>query len=369
MKKSSILVVIVLVILCVGVIILKNKKTSGKEDSKKIGAIITLTGDGAFWSKELKKGMDLATSEINNESEKIKIIYEDNGFNANKALSAYKKIALTNDIDFYITCFTPMCKALADVCEKSQSPLLMTITSTSNIANGMKWIFRDYITQKQQCPPLANYVFEELNMKKGAYLALNDDYGLDGVKVFSDSFKEKGGLIIDGEFFEHSEKDLRSKIKKVLINNPSFIFVIAGDQSLPVVCRQIREIDTQIQIIGLTAFDSEDVWNILGDIGEGVVFSSGYFAVNNTENNFFVQYEKTYQKKPNATNVYGYSIVRYLYEVIDKSSKTKTIENIEKMQTETIRGILTVEQNHDINSTIGIYRRINGKTELKKIIK
>ena len=377
MKNKKLLTILgVLAFLTVVAIgIYKYRPRSTDDNDIRIGAVLTLSGNVSYWSYELKKGMDIAAEFINsdtNASCEIRIVYEDNAFNPQRAISACKKLLLTEDIDVFVSCFTPMCQAVSPICRESNKPILLTITSATDIAANQDGVYRDYITQQQQCPPLAEYVFNDMGMHRGVFLVLADDYGRDGVSEFSNRFSELGGDIQTGEFFSTSDLSIKDPVQKILSEDPEFVFVIAGAQPLLNACKQIREINEKVQIVGLTAFDSDDVWQSLGEIGNGVVFSSSYFEQTTNNARFFTAFQNRNKRMPNATNIYGFSIVEYLYELGVKSRLTQcSIQQLlaQMDNVESIRGVLHMNENHDVISPIGIYQRENGKSVIKKVVK
>ena len=334
-----------------------------KEDNViKIGANFTLTGDVAWWSLELKKGFDLALEEeyVN----KVEVIYEDNEFKANKAVSIFNKFLQVDKVDAIVTCFSPITEALSPLAERSHVPLIATCTSSTNITRDKQWAFRDYFTQKEQCTPLAEYV-HELGFRKGVYMVINDDYGIDAINQFKDRFEKLGGEILSGEVFSQLSRSSRNEVVKVLSYNPDFIFVVARDQALITLCNQIRELNQSIQIVGINAFDSPTIWKGLGVAGEGIIFSSGYFNANDNENSdqFYKKFVQKYNEEPNYNAVYGYTILKYLVRLSTLSSTNEELRNsIELMQENTIRGVLTVDELHGVVGTIGLYKRDNNQT-------
>ena len=118
-----------------------------EENVVKIGANFTLTGDVAWWSLELKKGFDLALEEDLGQT--VQVVYEDNEFKANKAVSIFNKFLQVDKVDAVVTCFSPMAEALIPLAERSRIPLIATCTSSTNITKGKLWSFRDFFTQKE----------------------------------------------------------------------------------------------------------------------------------------------------------------------------------------------------------------------------
>ena len=339
---------------------------SKNQNTVKIGANFTLTGDVAWWSLELKKGMDLALED--DDCKNVKVVYEDNGFKAANAISIFNKLTQIDRVDAMVTCFSPMAEALIPLAESKQMPLIASCTSATNITKGKKWSFRDFFTQKEQCFPLAEEVYKQ-GFRKGVFMVINDDYGTDGINQFRAKFEELGGEIIGGEFFAQQTRSSRNEVLKVLNFKPDFIFVIARDQALVTLCKQIREADNNIQIVGINAFDSPVIWEGLGESANGVIFSSGYFneKQNEMSRQFYKKYKTKYNEEPNYNAVYGYSILKYLAKFASEAKNSEEIrKGIENMSEESVRGMLHADDLHGIVGSIGVYKRENDTTSMIK---
>ena len=90
---------------------------------------------------------------------------------------------------------------------------------------------------------------------------VNDDYGRDGARVFGSVFKALGGTFLDGDYFTQDDLSMRNQISKVLASKPDFLLVIGRDRALATVCKQIREVNKEVKIVGVNAFDAKIVWD------------------------------------------------------------------------------------------------------------
>jgi len=345
-------------------IFINSCQKSNEENKFKIGADFSLSGNLAYWSLELKKGMDFAKTEVD-KSNKLQIIYEDNKGKASDAVNIFKKLATVDNVNVLITCFTPIGQPLRDLAFTYKTPLVATVTSAHNFAAINDWTFRDFPTQDQQASALAKYVFETMKLKKGSYLIVNDDYGKDGAKIFKETFNKLGGQFLEGEYFTQTDLNMRNQINKVLKNKPEFLLIIGRDQALATVCKQIREVNKDVKIVGVNAFDASIVWESIGDAGEGIVFTSAFVDYENNPNakKFKDDFFKVHNEIPSYVAVYGYTITKYLFEKVG-SDNQKIKNELERLNVSSIRGELKINGVRDIISPIGIYLRKEGKTNL-----
>jgi len=360
MKTKNIMISTFIYLFLVTLIFLIGCNTKKEIKKIKIGADFTLTGNLAFWSTELKKGMDFAKEKCDTLN-RIEIIYEDNRGKASNAVAIFKKLVSTNNVNSIISCFTPIGQPLRGLAKELKTPLIATVTSAKKFASINDWTFRDFPTQNQQVTALAKYVYNNLNLRRGSYLVVNDDYGMDGAKLFKKGFNDFGGDFYVGENFLQTDKNMRNQITKVLKQNPEFLLVIGRDQSLALVCRQIREVNKKVKIVGVNAFDASIVWKLLGNIGDGIIFTSAFVDYNKNidADNFRKGYIKKFNEEPNYVSVYGYSITKYLINIVYMTGpdNAQIKEKLQRLDVDSIRGRLKTNEIRDVLSPIGIYLR------------
>ena len=125
MKKSSAISIFVVVVVGLILVWYFGQKNNNQLGVTKIGADLTLSGDLAYWSTELKKGMDLASSET--DSNHIAIVYEDNQGRASDAVNIFKKLVSVDKVSVVLSCFTPIAQPLRPVAGESKVPLVATV--------------------------------------------------------------------------------------------------------------------------------------------------------------------------------------------------------------------------------------------------
>ena len=342
---------------------LSNQQTYQNNDCR-VGVNLTLSGNAASWGNELKKGIDLAIHFYNDTCAKnrVQLIYEDNQFNARQAVSITKKLIEVNEVDIIISGYTPIVKATKDITNKFEVPLIATLTSAEGITDDLPWVFRDFVLESAYMPLIADYLKENTDFNTGTSLVINDDFGLDSKKYFTQAFEEKGGKMLSGELFDASTLDHRTKVNKLLSQNPDFILVVGRGSALINACRQISELDPNIQIISSVSINDSNIWNGLGAASEGVIYAETDL---NTDNPEFIIANKLHNKKHNYqlnwVNIYGYSIGKYICEILyNNGNHKKSIQQaLQNLNTQSLRGQLIMSDNREIISPISITKKIN----------
>jgi|GEM_PF-1708758 len=348
----------------------ENKKKSRTNEgipSYTIGMNLCLSGNGSYYSEELKKGLDLTFDFVAQSKDKINIevIYEDNKLNPKDAVSITKKFIEIDKVDIILSAYTPIIQATAGLAASSEVPMLATISSLDQISGDRDWVFRDFAMESQTMPLLASFAYSGLNLRSGSYMVVNDDMGNDAVRFFNDKFSELGGTFEGGELFDAGDLDLRNKISKVLEKNPEFILVMGRGASMINACRQIRERDAKIPILGNNTMDNETVWDALDESGNNFWFPRPYIDLKSNRyiraNERFIE---KYGHKLNWLNIYGISIANYLAHGLKESGGDKQLlkSYLKTLNVQSIRGTLIMNDDSDVEMPHVICERKNGQS-------
>jgi ABC-type branched-subunit amino acid transport system substrate-binding protein len=348
----------------------EKKKKSGKTlpvPEYTIGVNLPLTGNGSYFAEEVKKGLDLSFGFVNDSSRRmsIKVLYEDNMMNPRDAVGITKKFLEIEKVDLLIMGYTPLIQATIGLVNDHRVPALVTLSSVEDIAAPYEWVFRDFEMESRMMPMMAEYAFDELGLRSGSWLVVNDDMGRDVVRYFSESFEALGGNMMEGEVFEPTETGLRNKVSKVLARDPGFVIVIGRGSALINACRQIRERMPELPLFSNNTVDNDDVWQALGPAGNNIWFPRPFTDRSGKRyNRINEQFVARYGHEMNWLNVYGISIANYLVRGLQASGgePEKMKEYLRTLRVESIRGLLVMGENSDVLIPHEVYRRKNGES-------
>ncbi len=354
----------ILLIVCLLASCNTNSSRSDK-DVINIGINLPLSGKAAYFGVELKKGLDLAWDVYNDTCRKnaINAIFDDNQLNARQAVSITRKFIDVNNTDIIIGAYTPVVNAIKDIVNDAEIPMLATIASAGNITENLNWVFRDFVLESQSMLLLAKYAYKVAGYKYGTALVVNDDFGLDAREYFTNAFIEIGGLMNAGAVFETSDMDHRTKINKILSKNPEFVLIIGRGAAMINACRQIKESDPGIAILTTESINIAPIWEGLGKVAEGITFVE--IDVNREEKAYRkinIRSEEVFGQPMNWMSIYGYSIGKYLAEIVYQhgGDKLQLKNSLENLDVESIRGRLRMNSNHEVITPLEIRKHVNG---------
>ncbi|MCK4762972.1 MAG: penicillin-binding protein activator [Candidatus Aminicenantes bacterium] len=371
MKIRNISILIILIaFISLSIIFIPGCKKEQKADEPKvikIGAILPLTGKMSFYGNEVKNGLKIA-KEIN-KSNNISFDFQDNQSTPANSVNTFMKFSQDKSVNLIISCNSPLSIPLRPLAEKHKKVLLALVTGARDFGTVNKWSFRDAINQDQEGVALAKYVALKTNMRKGVTFVVNDDYGLGGAESFLNKFKELGGDVLFQETFEMNDRDMRSKILKLLEKKPDFIFLVGREETIITSINQIREFRKKIPIITSDAFDSNNVMKGVSENAKGIIFASYYNNLVNEDAKFlFSQYKKINNQEPGIYAIDAFVAGNYLIkEVLKPNSDNEKIRlALVKLNfNSTIKGRLSVDEKRNIVSPVAIYRVDD---EMKKVL-
>ena len=357
--KRLILLIVALVLVALAFLYTTQCNKNKKVEVVKIGIDLPLTGNYAYWGNEFKEGAEIFASS----AEGLEVIFEDNHGKPNDAVSAANKLLKISKVDAFVSLFAPFSFPLRDIAEKANVPFISTFNSSTSFTTDYSYCYSDFATHDTQLPLLVKFITDSMQLNRGLYLCVNDDYGVDGAKVLSKLLKEKN-ISISGEYFNTGESEFRNFFAKSLNDSVEFVFVIARDRDLINAVNQIRERNKDLLILGVGSFDAPVVWEGISTENQAnIIFASSYFEkdYNDESKAFYEEFYKRNQRDPNYPAIFGYTICQYLSQAISDAKKKNVplTDILNTLNYQSIRGNIIMQANHMIYSSIAIYKREN----------
>lgn len=171
MKKNNLW--IILGILIIAIILINILVFIPKSNTIKIGAILPLTGNVAYWGQPVGKGMEFAVNEINEnggiDGRKIKLIIEDSKGDPTEAVSALNKLLTIDDIITVSAHTTAVSNAVAPVLEENKIPWIANAADTG-LPLTYDYAFKTFYNAYDECKKLVNHGSQEGMSKYGLLL-------------------------------------------------------------------------------------------------------------------------------------------------------------------------------------------------------
>ena len=177
--------------LLVGLLGLSAIATSASaQETIKIGVIQPLTGSVAYNGTTDVNGSKLAADEINAKGgvlgKKIELIIEDGQCKPANSVNAAEKLIQRDKVVAVSGAFCSSATlAVMPVAQNYKIPLVTGVSSSASLTEkGNTWFFRATETDALLAKSFAKILFNELKLRKVAYIGVNDDFGRGGVAEF-----------------------------------------------------------------------------------------------------------------------------------------------------------------------------------------
>jgi len=275
-----------------------------------IGAVLPLTGASAEFGNQMKQGLDLAGDNINSHrginGKMVKILYEDSQGDTKTGLSAYKKLRMTDNIQFVFSAISGVTLAILPEAAKD-NVLVLTSSTQPEITSGKYLALRIYLTAEQEAVDMADFAFNNLGVRKAGVIYQNSDSLRGYNEKFKERFEELGGNVYS-ESFDVGSADFRTQLIKLWKEKPEAIYICGWEEN-GIIAKQARELSIDVQLLGTMTFNSPKTVEVAGSAAEGAIFTIPSFDLTSSKQQmayFRNSYKQAYGKDPDLTTALFY---------------------------------------------------------------
>jgi len=366
MKRTLCWVLILGLVISIGMV-----GCAKKEEQIKIGAILPLTGDAALYGDSLKKGIDLALTQINSKGgikgKPVTVIYEDSKALPADGVAAFQKLVDVNRVIAVIgDAVSSVTLAFAPIAEKNRVVVLSPLSSAPALTNAGDFIFRNVPSDLYGGKVAAYFSAKDQGWKKLAILYINNDFGVGLKRVFSENVESIGSKIVAGEAYEPGGRDFRTQLLKIRETDPEAIFIV-GYREVPQILVQAKEIGLKTKFLGTGLLEDPNVIKVAKEAAEGIYFTQLQYHASSNDllvKAFVGAFTKKYNTKPDIIAAYGYDAMELLSFAIEKSNLTSEgirdqlyiVKNFHG-----VTGVIIFDKNGDVIQPMGIKTVRNGE--------
>lgn len=335
-KFTKIIVGLVIIIIVAGVFIgfNKNKNNNSETGVKtyKIGIIAPLTGDLAYFGADFVNGVKVVLDEVAAKGEKMEIIVEDSKFDVPAAVSAYQKMASVDKPDVIFSFGNGADEALIPLADKDAMPLLLTFSSASGLPAKSEWVFRYFTNADTDGPVMAKYAAEQLGLKTVGILYVQDGFGVDLNKTFTQNFEQMGGNVVAAEPIQYTEYSYKTQLTKIQAANPEAIYLIGQDFQNLIALKEIKELGFQGKILSVGTIATKQTIDKAAGNAEGVYLTA--FCTDGTPEGYKEKFRTKYNQDPGFMGELGYDMIKFV-DMADgngSASKEELSKNLLKIK-------------------------------------
>lgn len=377
----------VYLLLCLLIVAIMLGGCGDKEPEKiKIGLLNEMTGGNATLGTSSTNGAKLAFKEINEQGgilgKQIELIIADNKSEPAEAANAMTKLIGDGAVAITGTFSSSNAISAATVAENSKIPYLVAgatnpkVTVDEKTGNVRNYIFRVCFIDPFQGTVAANFMSNDLNLKKAVVIVDNSsDYSKGLAVFFKEALEKNGGQVLAEEAYLQKDQDFMAILTKIKALNPEVIYIPGYYEEVGKIIKQGKELGINAVFLGADGWDSPKLVEIAGAEALNNTYFSNHYSVDSTDEAskaFVEKYEKEYGQKPDALSVLGYDGAYVLADAIKRANSTEP-EKIAAALAETkdlkgITGNMTLNDTHDALKSAVIIEFKDGKQTYKTTV-
>jgi branched-chain amino acid transport system substrate-binding protein len=300
------------------------------EDTVKIGVIQPLTGSVAYNGTTDVNGIKLALTEINAKGgvlgKQVELVIEDGQCKPANTVNAAEKLIQRDKVAGLIGAFcSSATAAIMPVAESAKIPLITGVSSAANLTEkGNRWFFRATETDALLAKSFAKILVNQLNLKKVAYIGVNDDFGRGSVDEFEKQMTALGATTVMKEYFEHGTSDFYTLLAKLKASGADGAFVSAETQDGSTFVKQKAELGLSTKVFGVGSWATADFMQLAGAAANGIYAAVPYASTMKTPKNdaFVKAYQDQYKVAPGKYSAAGYNTLNIIVDAIARAKST-----------------------------------------------
>jgi branched-chain amino acid transport system substrate-binding protein len=300
----------------------------------KIGAAEALTGNAAQYGGPIRKGFELALSEINGSGgingKKIDLVIEDEQGKKEEAINVFKKLIFQDKV---LMLFGPTLSNSAQASDPVAQSAKVVVFGTSNTADGItsigNYVFRNSVTEADILPVTLRMASQKTGLKKVAVLYGNDDiFTKSGYDNFKKALQNLKIPVTTTETFAKGDVDFKPQLTKIKASNPDAIVLSALVAEGAPVMVQARQLGISLPFIGGNGMNSPRVFDLAKDNSDNLWVGSPWSVENPAAENkrFIAAYQKNHGALPDQFAAQAYDAMYIVAQALKKIKLTGKLE-------------------------------------------
>jgi ABC-type branched-subunit amino acid transport system substrate-binding protein len=203
---------------------------------------------------------------------------------------------------------------------KLELPIVNTATTDPTVTETrIQWILHNFPDDRQQGYALADYVFNQLKLKRVGVLRSTDRYGRKGDEVFVNVARRLGHQPWLEVKYEPNERDFSKQLQMLEDSGIDALVIWGSAPQAGLVLKQMRALGMKQPVFGGSRITYPEVLEIAGPAGEGLVAVSAIDPSRREPQwqEFRQRYLKQFDAEPDPYASYAYDGMNILIRAIE----------------------------------------------------
>jgi len=306
--------------------ILNISPAAAAQDTVKIGLSAPLTGDWAEYGNDFKRSVTMVMDRINRmggiHGKEVVLEIADSRGDPKESVMIAEKFVADPEIIAEIGDFSSSsCMAAAPIYERANMTQLSPTSSHMGFTQKGQNMFRVVATQGYEGPYNARWAVQELGKKKIATIYINNDWGVDANKYFTQEARKLGAEIVAEEAFTPGEKDFSAILSKLKRLKPELIYLPTFYADAAAILNQAKRVRFNPVVLANSSLFSQKTIDLGGDAVEGILIPANYFSADPrpAAQEFTREYQALYGALPNQFAALAYDAANLMVAALQKA--------------------------------------------------
>jgi branched-chain amino acid transport system substrate-binding protein len=301
----------------------------------KLGVAEALTGNAAQYGLPIRKGFELAVSEINAgggiNGNKIQLVIEDEQGKKEEAINVFKKLIFQ---DKALMLFGPTLSNSAQASDPVAQAAKIVVFGTSNTADGItsigNYVFRNSVTEADILPITLKAAVKATGIKRVAVFYGNDDiFTKSAYDNFNKALQAQKIPIVTTETFSKGDVDFKPQLTKIKNSNADAIVLAALIAEGGPIMVQARQLGIMLPFLSGNGMNSPRLFELAKDSSDGLWVGSPWSVENpSAENKRFISaFQKVHNGLPDQFAAQAYDAMHIVAQAIKKITLTGKLDD------------------------------------------
>ncbi len=329
-----------------------------------IGAILPLSGRYSKYGEQALRGIVLAVDNFARETTiDVELLIKDSTDKDSRIKNTVKQLARNQHVAGIIgPLLSRNASVVAKAAQRGELPA-MVLSQKTGIPEIGDYVFRNFLTLKQQAQAIARHAIENEGIESFAILSPKTPYGRELARHFKDAVAELGAIVEAELEYEAGEKDFGEELKTLFQ-----IEVEEGLSGRRHVVKYTRKIEAQalyipdyyasiaqiaphlafydikeIRLFGSNGWRSPKLLELASEYIEGAVFVDGFFAKSERPGTvaFVRKFYNSYDYEPGIIEAEAYDSTMILLRAMEENEEEETIIDRSEIRESIINAVET----------------------------
>jgi branched-chain amino acid transport system substrate-binding protein len=297
-------------------------------DPIRIGYALVISGPNETLGVDSRRGIEIAIDDkLEVLGHEVELVGEDSQCSAEGGQTALTKLVSDPSL---IAIIGTNCSSAGEPASKIASDAGLVLISPSTTAPSLTdpaatWnpgYLRTAHNDNVQGAAMAEFVYDELGLRKAATIRDGSPYADQLQQVFADTFERLGGKITTQEAVNVGDTDMRPVLTKIAATAPEFLYYpifIAEGAFITVQAKEVSGMEG-VLLAGADGMISPAFVAAAGGAAEGMYFSGPNLAFENPIGQAFLQkHRQKYGEEPlNAFHAHAYDATNMIFAAIEQ---------------------------------------------------